>query len=279
MPEMPWDEVTPGWGDDPCPCRRRRCHRAHQRVRRARNALQGDYPGATLDDIDEEKLTARSDEDAVKDLRRLKEIEKALERAGVLSKVDGRLQLTARGARLLGERSLTRLLARVRREPSHPRPGEATRSPPDRHAPGSRGRRNDLRRALRAQRGQRNGVGQAPKLTPDDFEVIETESTAPGRDGSCCSTSLSRCRCRGHWVPAKRMALALHALIEGKYPQDSLYLVGFSDYAREMKPAELAPVGWERVHGTNMEHAFILARRLLGDDPPRRQAGDHGHRR
>ncbi len=72
---------------------------------------------------------------------------------------------------------------------------------------------------------------------------------------------------RGHWVPAKRMALALHALIEGKYPQDSLYLVGFSDYAREMKPAELASVGWERVHGTNMEHTFILARRLLGDDP------------
>ncbi|MBA3430501.1 MAG: hypothetical protein H0U16_03340, partial [Actinobacteria bacterium] len=64
-----------------------------------------------------------------------------------------------------------------------------------------------------------------------------------------------------------RMALALNALIEGKYSQDSLYLIGFSDYARQMKPADLAVAGWEHVHGTNMQHAFMLARRLLQDDP------------
>ena len=44
---------------------------------------------------------------------------------------------------------------------------------------------------------------------------------------------------RGHWVPAKRMALALHALIEGRYPHDTLYLIGFSDYARRMQPEDL----------------------------------------
>jgi uncharacterized protein with von Willebrand factor type A (vWA) domain len=72
---------------------------------------------------------------------------------------------------------------------------------------------------------------------------------------------------QGHFVPAKRMALALHALIEGKHRADSLYLVGFSDYARRLQPAELARAGFERVYGTNMQHAFLLARRLLADDP------------
>jgi uncharacterized protein with von Willebrand factor type A (vWA) domain len=67
----------------------------------------------------------------------------------------------------------------------------------------------------------------------------------------------------GHWVPAKKMALALHALIDGKFPQDEVFLVGFSDYARQLSAAELACAGWEHVHGTNMQHAFLLARRLL----------------
>src|SRR5256885_12437129 len=72
---------------------------------------------------------------------------------------------------------------------------------------------------------------------------------------------------RGHWVPAKKMALALHALIEGRYPHDTLYLVGFSDYARRMQPEDLAGTGWERVYGTNMQHAFNMAGRLLAQHP------------
>ena len=39
------------------------------------------------------------------------------------------------------------------------------------------------------------------------------------------------------------MALALHALIEGRYPHDTLYLIGFSDYARRMQPEDLAASG------------------------------------
>jgi uncharacterized protein with von Willebrand factor type A (vWA) domain len=68
-------------------------------------------------------------------------------------------------------------------------------------------------------------------------------------------------------VHAKKMALALHALIEGRYPHDTLYLIGFSDYARRMEPRDLTAGGWERVYGTNMHHAFNLAGRLLSQHP------------
>src|SRR5438270_12335616 len=66
---------------------------------------------------------------------------------------------------------------------------------------------------------------------------------------------------------AMRMAVRLHAQIEGRYPEDRRYLVGFSDYARRMQPEGLADTGWERVYGTNMQHAFNLAGRLLADHP------------
>jgi uncharacterized protein with von Willebrand factor type A (vWA) domain len=63
------------------------------------------------------------------------------------------------------------------------------------------------------------------------------------------------------------MALALHALIEGRYPHDTLYLIGFSDYARRLEPEDLTAPGFERVYGTNMQHAFMLAGRLLSQHP------------
>ena len=84
---------------------------------------------------------------------------------------------------------------------------------------------------------------------------------------------------RGHFVHAKKMALALHALIEGRYPHDTLYLIGFSDYARRLQPEDLTAPGFERVYGTNMQHAFMLANRLLAAAPARDATGDHGDRR
>ena len=58
--------------------------------------------------------------------------------------------------------------------------------------------------------------------------------------------------------------LELMRNIKAQYPKDSLYVIGFSAYARELKPQELPYVRWdESVLGTNMHHALLLAERLL----------------
>jgi uncharacterized protein with von Willebrand factor type A (vWA) domain len=114
-------------------------------------------------------------------------------------------------------------------------------------------------------RGGRADDGRV-RLEGDDFELIEAESRTEAATALLLDLSFSM-PLRGHWVPAKRMALALHALIEGRYPHDTLYLVGFSDYARRMQPEDLAATGFERVYGTNMQHAFHLAGRLLAQHP------------
>jgi uncharacterized protein with von Willebrand factor type A (vWA) domain len=234
--------------------------------------LAGSYEGATLEDIDEEALRRALGDDAITDLNDLKAIERELERSGAMRVKDGELELTPRGARLLGEKALAKLVARVRREPAtrqvgaDPEPSGQTRAWTfgDREPIATNATvRNAVMR--RAAEGARPGIGRV-RLHPDDLEVVEQEVRPRTATALLLDLSFSM-PLQGHFIPAKRMALALHALIEGKHRQDSLHLIGFSDYARRMQPADLAAAGFERVYGTNMHHAFLLARRVLADDP------------
>ena len=234
-------------------------------------SLAGDYAGATLDDIDEDALRRSLGQDAVRDVRRLRQIEHELEQAGVLQAREGDLVMTPRGARLLGEKALTALLERVRRQPADHRAG-ADPEPTGQTRPWHFGAteplavQRTLHNAVMRRAGEGVPADEPMRLVPDDLEVVEQEVRPATATALLLDLSFSM-PLQGHFVPAKRMALALHALIEGKHRADSLYLVGFSDYARRLQPADLARAGFERVYGTNMQHAFLLARRLLADDP------------
>ena len=229
-------------------------------------SMRGDYAGASLDDIDEEKLRRTLGERSVQDLKRLKDVEQALEQAGLAVKSRGRLQLTPRGARKLGERVLVRVFEQLQRdrEGAHDaRVAGGLAEPTGQTRPwrfGDSGQIAVQKTVFNAV--VRDGPSPKPRLRPDDFELVEAETRTETATALLLDLSFSM-PLRGHWVPAKKMALALHALIEGRYPQDHLYLIGFSDYARRMQPEDLAAGGFERVYGTNMQHAFNLAGRLL----------------
>ena len=233
-------------------------------------SMRADYAGASLEDVDEDRLRRTLGEDAARDLRRLKEVERALEQAGLVERTRGRLRVTPKGARRLGERVLVRLFEQLRRdrEGTHEarqvggvaEPTGATR--PWRY--GDSGHIAVQKTVFNAV--ARTGASRQPRLTVDDFELLESETRTEAATALLLDLSFSM-PLRGHFVPAKKMALALHALIEGRYPHDTLYLVGFSDYARRIKPEDLAGTGWERVYGTNMQHAFNLAGRLLSQHP------------
>ncbi len=103
LPDLPWDEaVEGGWADEPLPMSA--TVEAVERLSdldELERAVEGDYPGASLEDVDEEALRRELGDDAVADLRQLRAIERALEEAGVLQRRRGRLELTPRGARIL----------------------------------------------------------------------------------------------------------------------------------------------------------------------------------
>jgi uncharacterized protein with von Willebrand factor type A (vWA) domain len=65
--------------------------------------------------------------------------------------------------------------------------------------------------------------------------------------------------------------MALHSLISSQFPRDYLGIVGFSEVARELKPEQLPEVSWDFVYGTNMQHAFLLSRRMLARQTGQKQ--------
>ncbi|CAN5818502.1 VWA domain-containing protein [soil metagenome] len=236
-------------------------------------SLGQSYPGARLEDIDEEALRQALGEDAARDLRALIQIERVLEEAGAATRRQGRLELTPRGIRHLGERSLARIYERAvtgaagsHRTPGSGGDGELTGA--TRTLRFGDPFRLDVPRTVRNAilRRARGSRAAAVALGPEDFELAEAERRVRAATVLLLDMSFSM-PLRGNWVPAKRVALALHALVSSKFPEDRFYVVGFSDYARRLQPRDLLATGWERVYGTNMQHAFMLARRLLGAHP------------
>ena len=96
----------------------------------------------------------------------------------------------------------------------------------------------------------------------EDFEVVETERRSSAAIALLVDMSYSM-ELRGTWGEAKTTALALHALVTTKYPQDAIEIIGFSDYARVMSTGALVEHDWDRVQGTNLQHGLMLARRHL----------------
>lgn len=270
FPDLPWgDPVEGGEGSLPLDATVGAIERVHD-FEELDRALEGGYPGASLEDLDEDAVRRTLGDEAVADVRRLKRIERVLEEAGLLSRVDGRMQVTPRGARRLGERALIKVFERLRRdrEGAHEaRDAGGGAEPTGATRPWRFGdpARIDVQRTV-FNAVLREGPGEGVSLRPDDFELVEAEARTETATALLLDLSFSM-PLRGHFVPAKRMALALHALIEGRYPHDRLYLVGFSDYARRLQPEDLTAPGFERVYGTNMHHAFHLAGRLLARHP------------
>jgi uncharacterized protein with von Willebrand factor type A (vWA) domain len=238
------------------------------------SALGQDYPGASLDDIDEEAVRRAFGRQAVDDVEALRRIERELERQGYLARSGGHLELTPKAVRRLGDTALRRIFADLSfggRSGDHDQrdagqAGELTGTT----RPWEFGDEQPLdvpatvRNAVL--RGGRREPGGAVKLSSQDFEVAETERRTAAVVSLLVDLSYSM-QLRGTWAAAKQTALALHAQLRSKYPQDAVQVVGFSNYARELHEAELAGLGWDMVQGTNLHHALLLAGRHIDKHP------------
>src|SRR5262249_10460741 len=123
-------------------------------------------------------------------------------------------------------------------------------------------------RGRAAGQDRRHWEGDPPRvrLSAEDFEVGETERRTSAAVGLLVDLSYSMA-IRGTWGVAKPTALALHALVRSRFPQDSIQVIGFSNYARELRETDLAGLGWDMVQGTNLHHALVLAGRYLDRRP------------
>ncbi|GGO08583.1 hypothetical protein GCM10010116_17410 [Microbispora rosea subsp. aerata] len=232
-------------------------------------ALRQDYPGARLDDIDEAAVRRALGRSAVDDLEALRQVERELEAQGYLRRNRGKLELTPKAVRRLGETALRRVFSSLesgRRGDHDQRDAGTAGEPTGSTRPWRFGDEQPIDVVRTVVNGVRRGGGTPVTLSVDDFEVVETERRSAA--AVCLLVDLSYSMAlRGTWAAAKQTALALQALVASKFPQDAVQIIGFSNYARVLRPDELAGLEWDMVQGTNLHHALLIAGRHLDRHP------------
>jgi len=230
--------------------------------------VQAAERGGDPDHIDSELVESLLGDDAVESIDDLKKLLDALEEAGYVRPTgDDKWEITPRGSRMIGQRALGEIYARLRRQslgnhaiPEEGRFGERLEQtkthefgdPFHLHMP------RTIRNAI-----DRDGPRTPVHLRHEDFEIYRSEQVTSTATAMLVDLSWSMAL-RGSFQSAKKVALALHNLITSQYPRDSFYIIGFAAYARELKAHDLPFLQWdEYLLGTNMQHALLLAERLL----------------
>ena len=222
-------------------------------------------PGA-LAEVDVDRAQELLGEDAARSLEELAELARWLSEAGLIDQRGGRLELTPRGLRKIGQNALSDLFSRLVKDRLGGHPVERDGIGHERTYETKPYEWGDpfhlsIERTVRNALG-RCGSGTPVRLSADDFEVDRTESLTSTATVLALDLSLSM-PMRDNFLAAKKVAMALHALITSQFPRDYLGLVGFGELARELRATQLPEVSWDYTYGTNMQHALLLARRML----------------
>lgn len=230
------------------------------------NLLRGaNNPGA-LAEVDIERARDLLGDESAESLERMAELARMLEEAGLIENSEGRYELTPRAIRKIGNGALEEIFKRMSDDMmgqhalseaglGHEREYET--KPYEYGDAFNLDIPQTLRNAI-----SRTGGGVPVHLHPDDFEIERTEQQVRSATVLMLDVSMSMAM-RDNFLPAKKVTMALHSLISGQYPRDFLGMVSFSEVAREFNAATLPQLSWDYVYGTNMQHSFQLARKML----------------
>lgn len=223
--------------------------------------------GADLNDIDQHLVEQLLGKEAAEELEEWKALTKRLEEAGLIQRDGDELKLTPQGTRKIGQKALRDIFERMRKEVFGDHPvrtrgvGRELVDETKRYEFGDPFLLDLKQTVMNAL--HRTSPGVPVHLDAQDFEVHHTEQTA--RTSTVLMLDLSRSMpMRGNFIAAKKVALALNSLIRTQFPRDSLYLVGFSGFAREVDNEELPHLSvGDFGRGTNMQAGLQIARKLL----------------
>jgi uncharacterized protein with von Willebrand factor type A (vWA) domain len=238
------------------------------------NLLRNATNPGPLAEVDLDKVRELLGEDAARSLQQLAKVAKELEEAGLIEQREGRLELTPKGIRRIGQRALGDLFRRLLQDRAGKHEIERSGSGHERadeHKAYEFGDpfHLDVGRTLK-NAITRQGAGTPVRIKPEDFEIERTEQVTRSATVLMLDVSLSM-EMRGRFLAAKKVAMALHALISSQFPRDYLGMVSFGRVAREVKPERLPEATWDFEWGTNMQHALLMARSMLARETGRKQ--------
>ena len=220
-----------------------------------------------LDSVDKGLAEQLLGPEARQSLDQLSQVTELLEKGGYVERRGRGLELTPKGMRKIGQNALRSIFEKLKKsqvgQHQISMQGIGTEAGEDLKDyeygdPFIIDLKETLFNAL-----QRNGRGVPVRMEPEDFVVRKTDHASQ----ACTVLMVDMSRSmflRGCFLAAKKVAMALDALIRSQYPRDRLYIVGFSNQAVELKPEALAQLTLnDYVYGTNMQHGFQMARSLL----------------
>jgi uncharacterized protein with von Willebrand factor type A (vWA) domain len=242
-----------------------------QQMDRLETQLRDSQFNRSLDNINEDLLRHILGDEAAQDMERLRAITKVLEDAGYIRIKDGRYELTPRGMRKIGQKALEDIFAQLKKDRigghnMNLRGYGGERIPETKSYEYGDDFQVHLQKSIMNAIHRRPGVKPPLKMTTDDFEIFRQEELTRTSTVLLLDMSLSM-PMRGNFEAAKRVTLALDGLIRSQYPKDSLHIVGFSSYAREIKKKDVTYMNWDDFDPyTNMQHGLATARKLLDKD-------------
>jgi uncharacterized protein with von Willebrand factor type A (vWA) domain len=223
------------------------------------NARTEDNPGL----VDRQAVREFMGEQGMETLER-PGVTRVLEEANFIRRKQGGFELTPMGVRKIGQKALNDVFSQLRFKTGD-RGGVWKRGDETKRFEFGDNFDIDLKQTIMnaLMREQQRGP---VKLKITDFEVYKYEQSARSATVLMLDLSLSM-SVRDNFYAAKHVALAFDGLIRSQFPQDSLHIIGFSSYAREIKKEDLATLRLDQSDPyTNIQHGLELARKMLGKE-------------
>ncbi len=202
----------------------------------------------------------------------LKNFRSVLVESGLIRTLGERTELTPKGIRKIGEKTLGDIFSALKRcELSEHETGlRGTGStkgdeskeyeygdPFDINIVGT------LKNSLSHEREKNKDNHKKIDIEPGDFEVYETEYHTHAATVLLLDLSWSM-SFQGRFPAAKRVALALNHLVKTRFARDNFYIIGFSTGARPLSTKELAVTTWDSNDPfTNIQEALAVAAKTL----------------
>ena len=236
--------------------------------------LEESLLSGNVETVDLEALGALLGAEALRNFQLLKSMRMLLADAGYLTPREGKLKLSPKGVRTIGQLALRDIYQGLLKDRSG---GHATdhrgtiQLRPEETRPYRFGDplSLDLPRTMR--NALRRGARIPLDLEPDDFEVHTADHTTTTSTVLLLDMSWSM-SWEGRFAAAKKVALAMESLIRQRYPRDFFAIVGFFTRAIELKMRDLPEASWNMGDPfTNLQDGLRLAAELLARHPSNNQ--------
>ena len=222
-----------------------------------------------LNDLDLEEIRELLGEEAYEHLKYLRGVEQMMVEEGYLVRTEEGLRLSPKGMRKIGDKALREIFQMLNRNRLGQHPtfirgsqGEKVEQTKE-YEYGDPLNLNIGETLLNAlERGRR----RVPvEIGPKDFSVYRQEFLTDTETVLLIDVSYSMLM-NDALHAGKKVALALHRLIETKFPQDVLHLVAFRSNAKVIRAEDLpsiVAITYFMEHGTDIKEALRFSRRLL----------------